>query len=119
MENLLDKSELMVGDWVLITDFPLMGMRKRMTIEHFVRSHCKFEPIKLTNEILEKNGFVNDGNDWFFGKIPNRLTVSYITAGFFGVSYHGEPDEYFTTFKYVHELQHILKVCKIKLDIEL
>lgn len=117
MSDMLNKENLMIGDWVRITDFPLIGMVKQITPEHFVRSHCKFEGIKLTNDVFEKNGFTEDGNSWHFGTVPNRLTVEYISSGFYGVSYHG--GDTFTTIQYVHELQRVMKVCKIKFDIKL
>ena len=117
MNDMLNKEDLMIGDWVSITDFPLRGMVKQITAEHFVRSHWKFEGLKLTNKVFEMNGFLEDGNSWHFGNTPNRLTVEYISSGFYGVSYHG--GDTFTTIQYVHELQHVMRICKIKFDIKL
>ena len=78
---------LMVGDWVYISDYPLRKEAKQVAPEHFVRSLLEFEPIPLTLKILKKNGFNNS------------------------------PFESNKKFQYVHELQHALKQCGIDKEI--
>ena len=68
------------------------------------------EPILLTHEILEKNGFcvmkkVNNGAEEY---------IAYITAGLM-FHYNRDNDYYFSntliSWKYVHTLQHALRLC--------
>lgn len=73
------------------------------------------EPIPLTPEILEKNGFVLEdySGDFMSGKwwtrddfvIPENMIDSVGRNNF--------------NYNYVHELQHALKLCRIEKTIEL
>ena len=54
-------NELMIGDWVYIKDYPMTAQPMQVKKEHFVRSLVEFEPIPLTKELLEKNGFECNG----------------------------------------------------------
>ena len=61
---MLGIDEIMVGDWLYITDHPMRKEAKQVKPEHLLRSLVTFEPIPLTTEILEKNGFeLDDSND--------------------------------------------------------
>ena len=51
----MDIENFMIGDWVMVRDFPMNPMPKRMKPEYYLRSLVKFEPIPLTEEILIKN----------------------------------------------------------------
>ena len=53
----LNKEDLMIGDWVMIKDYPMIAEARQMTPDHFVRSLCEFEGIPITREFLMKNGF--------------------------------------------------------------
>ena len=68
------------------------------------------EPIPLTPEILEKNGWTRDElcNEWFIHYGPNLFGKCPEVTIFDGVS-----------IKYVHELQHALRLCGIDKQIEL
>lgn len=74
----------------------------------------EIEPIGITSEILEKNGFerIDDEYDaWYLGRFELKVLEPHL----------GE-DEYEclnVIIKYVHELQHALKLYKIEKDIEL
>lgn len=66
-------------------------------------------PIPLTPEILEKNGWKNDGYDWY--KLPTKRAYLYITKdittlGEFlvcvGIDRHN-----LASINFVHQLQHI------------
>ena len=48
----------MVGDWAYIKEDPMKYELKQVKPEHFVRSLCWFKPVPITDDILEKNGFV-------------------------------------------------------------
>ena len=55
-------NELMIGDWVLFA-----GSKYQIRKEDFSRNY-DFEPIQLTSEILEKNGFKEQHGPYFGNK---------------------------------------------------
>ena len=66
-------------------------------------------PISLTPEILEKNGWKNDGYDWY--KLPTKraylyITKDIITLGEFLVCV-GLDRHNLASINFVHQLQHI------------
>ena len=79
---------------------------------------CYAQPIPLTAEILEKNGFTRFGTD-------------YILEGeHFGLDNPSNPNNYLDNYwlrisikavniEYVHELQHAMRLCGIEKEIEL
>lgn len=95
---------------------------------HYVRI-CEIEPILLTSEILEKMGFpfdeeeTNSGiqsvytNYTKFYKFPlgKGFYIEHDTVtGNFWIS-----DHCWIQFKYIHEFQHVLRMCGIKKEIKL
>lgn len=67
-------------------------------------------PIPLTPEILEKNGWKNDGYDWY--KLPTKraylyITKDIITLGEFLVCV-GLDRHNLASINFVHQLQHLL-----------
>ena len=110
--------ELMVGDWVQLTQSP----NKISKIENdrgFYTVWCGgvgtpedfVEPIPLTPEILEKSGFVNTLPWWMFEDFGVIFNEDGIRASVTGhLSLH---------IKYVHELQHALRLFGIDKEIEL
>lgn len=134
----IEKTDLMIGDWVMIKDYPMITQARQMTPDHFVRSLCEFEGIPITKEFLIKNGFEFFPMEYqIYGlytlktehcllKYSNKhgdITIfkarqggiddnGNCISGFYEIS-HGRFD-----IKYVHELQHILKLCKIELDLK-
>lgn len=114
-------ADLMIGDWVgrvfddkrIIEDYRQVdwirtgeiGMRYQK-----VWSIGCIEPIPLTPEILEKNGF------WVMENVNNGAEeyIAYATAGLM-FHYNRDNDYYFPntpiSWKYVHELQHALRLC--------
>ena len=76
----------------------------------------ELKPIPLTPEILEKNGFTKElenGSHYRFALIDGHIKISILYArGVF--EWLGPLD-----FKYVHELQHALRLCGIKKEIAL
>ena len=103
-------TDLMVGDWVFIKDYPIKALPKKVRPEHFVRSLVEFEPIPLTTEILEKNGFVRLGKQYNIWMCRGFGFSLKLVDGVFGYYEQGHP--YYPTFitKYVHELQHALRL---------
>lgn len=127
-------NELMIGDWVLFDHNPvrvaILGAAQDslgLTVGDnvFGQPYSMIEPIPLTAEILEKNGWEYSeytGDEMFTWpldddiEMPFRLVVDYngnkywITVGV---------GNYLTPINYVHELQHALRLCGIEKDITL
>ena len=113
-------NELMVGDWV-----ELYGTPTRWEIEDYAKWYKEmertdvhtFEPIPLTAEILEKNGW-----KWntFHTMIEFIVGTIHIGWGFYKdcISVSDHSDEGHCQISslrcvYVHELQHALRLCGI------
>ena len=131
--------DLMIGDWVY--DIILQGYTKvevltlsgiKGTIHDNVWHEKTFEPIPLTPEILEKNGF--EKLDFSHFQIGDRRLVLDADGRWDGpLSWHwvvtemdtnakGQPvvlDYYVATINYVHELQHCLKLVGIDKEIQI
>ena len=120
--------DLMVGDWVY--DTILKGNTKVETLSlsgikgDFHENVCDentFEPIPITPWILEKNGF-NDNGEGVYGD-DNSYFIPTYQSGFDTGTWetHIEPTEGIGDFsgklRYVHQLQHALRLCGIKHDI--
>ena len=118
-------NELMIGDWVCCTD-PTPFKIEAITIIDFpeyVTGNDGFDveiadlqPIPLTAEILEKNGFTKelyDGVHYRYGIVIDGIgfSVCYVRSVF---QWLGPLD-----FHYVHELQHALRLCGVEKEINL
>lgn len=117
---------LMVGDWVKFKGSDLYHQVKVVSNKSIKFDNQKWfakssvEPIPLTQEILEKNGFVNDRGIYcwrdenkqitYFSKENNRpyCTYSFVNIESGCIVVNELPIEY------VHELQHTLRLCGIK-----
>ena len=125
--------ELMIDDWVMYHNELLHNSYPTRVEdgEHidYIASNANFEPIPLTPEILEKNGFA--------------IKKKWAQMGNFGdsplIMWHFEDEPILRQFKheleihqndtgkvhihipceYVHQLQHALKLCGINKNIEL
>lgn len=121
-------NELMIGDWYLASkqystidgDYTLEFYPKKLTIDDLIFAkendwnNCDWdeftEPIQLTKEILEKNGF-----KLLKCKIEMQSDNSIIT--FYGnhldiiISEETEQIRFSKNIKYIHELQHALRLC--------
>lgn len=129
MENLNCKS-LMIGDYVVYTEFGKNEIDKietleprRVWLEHG-RTYVPIEfvePIPLTTEILKKNGFVKDEKDdnmyyWNWGVIDDCISYDKETSKVRIISVSGLT--FVKILQYVHELQHALRLCEIQKEIE-
>lgn len=118
-------NELMIGDWLKHYNGTPMQVTKITTV-HFAcakngGANCweynnKFEPIPLTTEILEKNGF-------YRGEIPTRDEIGHYyhrktapSSIFVSMSFDDGRD-FGNEIKHVHELQHTLRLCGINKEI--
>lgn len=116
-------NELMLGDWVLDTrtNNPL-----RVNPFMAMMEVPEWQPIPLTPEILEKNGFERDKNISLYNAytgINSRVTLhddfmSMNSRNMWHV--HVDSEDYCTIanceLTYLHELQHLLRICKIDFE---
>ena len=143
-------NELMIGDWVRklepgghtipvkvtgIIDEDNSVLFERRDGVHGVTDIKSFEPIPLTKEILEKNGFeLREGCttawDWLDGEksvhisgdhtCPIGQTVTiYTPGGCAGAAFSSHRTLSDHKIRGVHELQHALRLCGIEKEIEL
>lgn len=111
--------ELMVGDLVYIHEPECKGHRidaideldGQVGADGEVYDDCDIRPIPLTDEILEKNGFVKTWNgDW---QLKEYATI------IISKDYYVKVFERSIRIDYVHELQHALHVACVEKEIEL
>jgi hypothetical protein len=118
--------ELMVSDWVLDT-----RTNNPLRVNPFMAEMevPEWEPIPLTPEILEKNGLERDKNISLYNAytgINSRVTLhdDFMLMNSRNMWHvHVDSEDYSTIatceLTYVHELQHILRLCKIDKEIVL
>ena len=139
----MEAKELMIGDWVKLEDARIGNTNfvgpvvqiKSITGRHVLIPNSKglledvteehLLPIPFTYEILEKNGFKPLEEDSFVCKelsdiddyiIVVDLLVPYLSY----IEKHKTPkSRYSGEIKYVHQLQHILRLCGIDKKIKL
>lgn len=134
----MDTKDLMIGDWVYLCGVPC---RVKDIVDDGVINYEKdVAPIPLTKETLYKNGFKHDGFlektiiDMISGSATNSLVVLVSEDNRIILN---NADGYINSFNkwyihidtedmrrmctaeitYVHELQHLLKLCKIDKEI--
>ena len=127
---------LMIGDWILCSDNIQRQVRYLQVRPSVIGiggssyDEDEIQPIPLTPEILEKNGFVK------YNEVSDTPPYDQDEEGNMYYSYKGEhkfwgwwqPNNvYFIPvnamidleIKYVHELQHALRLCGINKEIEI
>lgn len=124
----MEIKDLMLYDWVQVPSE--LNRFKQIKSTFDMDEAVLYQPIPLTAEILEKNGFVDCHtiSEKFELRIhldkDNYQVVSY----YFGLtalsikteySYYLSPTIDRLKIKYVHELQHALKSCNIDKEIVL
>ena len=128
---------LMIGDWIL--DGHVYAQVTSITCDGIIETtHNEFsnielvEPIPLTPEILEKNGFKRDPLWHHCDKDLDNYSIS-VQLGYANrieyikITEKGKdnviPSErtklYLTHIKFVHQLQHALRLCGIEKEIVL
>ena len=119
-------TELMIGDWIQV---PPSGRRK-MKITQLCEDWGDIddiEPVPVSPEILEKNGFKDIGdNTWQLEEKPYWFWVDFYNHEY-GCEFDTSTYEYEDTERrlklygdlYVHQLQHAMKLCGIEKEIEL
>ena len=130
----MNATELQIGDWVMYNPNVFIEDEYETTKECYptkiengndidlAEKGC-YTPIPLTSEILELNG-------WEYGDWGNEYENDecYFTNETIGFDLHINDKEEFEirsvdavniTLKFVHELQHALRLCGIEKNIEL
>lgn len=121
--------DLMIGDWILYKSdslenaFPIQVTREMFNKELVVWKD-RFEPIPLTPEILKKNGILYEKQSYYYVvKDDKDLECTYYIQQILqedwaiGVDIGAYDCSVFARIKYVHELQHALKLCRIDKEI--
>ena len=107
--------EVMLGDIV-----SLSGNRIHVTLGVLNHWSNNIEPIPLTQEILEKNGFKKDfelkGCYWR-PDCRKYCIVKEIETWYFAFRHMGGGHICISECNYVHQLQHALKLCKFDKEI--
>ena len=150
----MEATKLMIGDWIKTSNNTnwsedLRGIVCRITNlgDNYIAAtdinnlkspygiSVNFEPIPLTKEILEKNGFkLREGCtsawDWHNGEtsihisgnhtcpVGQTLTI-YVPGGTVGAAFSSHLAISDLKIRGVHELQHAIKLCGIGKTIEL
>lgn len=115
-------NELMIGDWVFAYGHPRqveIVYNERIQANCIELSEDNFEPIPLTAEILEKNGWRSrmNGSGEFYLKKP-LIDAAIVTKTIMGFQMNHGPFSGLS-IHYVHELQNALRLCGIEKEIEL
>lgn len=126
-------NELMIGDWVMLTD-PINNGEKVQVKEIHGDGHITvdgaitkmFEPIPLTAEILEKNGFEYFSVNYWEMQVDNDYIELRPTEGNMAIwlDYVKDNDGIYANYilpypDNLHELQHALRLCNIEKEIEI
>ena len=134
---------LMIGDWVLYKDEPITVFeideyydRINTEPDGYNAIRCieasEIKPIPLTPEILEKNGFIGGeyksytGYVWYleekgFSKIWFIMSCEKSILCGEKIKTNGSIGDNFSipNIKFVHELQHALRICGIDKEIQI
>ena len=129
--------DIMIGDWVQLNGKPMQVSRIDLYSVNAKPAFCcgsphiwsynnKFEPIIITAEILDKNGFVSVGGEVYQWRNANYYIWYDIDKHILGIDQNDST--YFAenistvlriTIINIHELQHALKLCGIKKEIKI
>lgn len=114
-------TELMVGDLVICNHYQDKPFTKQFGVADFAKGEYEFcEPIPLTEEILTKNGWDFRDRQYAIECKEDERGIVELSRDKDGYYWSINWDEYqIIRIHYVHELQHILRLCGIEKEIEL
>ena len=125
----MDIKDLMVGDWVICNHYQNKPFTKQFGVADFAKGEHEFcEPIRLTEEILVKNGFRYTAN--VIGRHNckcyelEQKGVYHMTISIYKNEITCELDKVDAMYmnvvtNYVHQLQHLLRLTGVQKEIEL
>ena len=116
----MEITDLMVGDWVICNHYQDKPFTKQFGVADFAKGEYEFcEPIPLTEEILAKNGYKSTpGLDFYWLDDKKHCCIkNYDGKRLF--CYKQGINDIWLVVKYVHQLQHLLRLCGIEKKIEL
>lgn len=125
----MEVKDLMVGDWVSVSGTPMqvacIGTNKIAFEDQIGRIFSRYcadvEPIQMTSEILEKNGWMVESDSKTFKKkgaykvvqryltLPTEFYLGYIEDSLIEDKFHAE-----VYVRYLHVFQHALKLFDIE-----
>lgn len=119
---MISVKELQIGDWVLSTE--LYGQYRTAQVEDiessgrvWLKDGCEYttdtyiDPIPLTDEIFLENGIKYQfGNPWYQGSVKSGFDLLYTTDDMTIIDVK-------IPIRFVHELQHALRLLKIDKEI--
>ena len=121
MEQEYIKGDIVMYDNKIHTIMDALGVNnyELSCVEHPVHQ-LELSGVLLTPEILEKNGWKNDGYDWY--RLPTKRAYLYITKdittlGKFLVCV-GLDRHNLSSINFVHQLQHLLFGLNINSEME-
>jgi len=124
--------ELMIGDWIRIIHHhspkPVIRV-KQVELKDYndallqVYPSITYDPIPLTKEVLEYNGFELDYNKYYM-ELKNGPYTVFQLEPYYNYDNNGKPEFYGWSvlshfrmiLRYVHELQHLYKLMNTQLD---
>ena len=112
-------TELMIGDWVRVKghlDYDkVQEIARDESMQWYISFACsatlfrayEFEPVLLTPEILEKNGwkYTTYCHEYQYGKNTIQCRLPYMVGRINGIDIENFKCEY------VHQYQHLLRLC--------
>lgn len=125
------EQKFIIGD-IVMYDNKVMVIKEPRDGSHFDLScpkeglvYCfvgvdEIKPVRITPKILEKNGWKNDGYDWY--RLPTKRAYLYMTKDIttldeflvcVGIDRHN-----LNSINFVHQLQHILFALNINHEME-
>ena len=121
-------TELMIGDWVYNSH-----NRKNERVEEIgsglvmldyndLYEYDEIEPIPLTAEILERNGFKRSGTNYIMADDYYDIVVHEISDSIWDLQYTNcemPVGNQQMCVCHVHQLQHALRMCDEEIEIEL
>lgn len=135
------KATVMIGDWVQVPclidnvehydAFCKVKQLRDCDLDVIGFKELKYDeiiPITITPEILEKNGFVLKPDGWLWCEYAEIEDKNYIFIQFrkgceevrlVELNFVNNVQSKFERIKYVHELQHALRLCRIEKEIVL
>lgn len=111
----MEAKELMIGDWVNIKGCEIAQIRDLKDLLNVELGIFVASGVPLTEEILKANGFEDETADFWKLRVddkPHHYNFRLNKGGVFGGDgYNMNCNIYTITIKYVHQLQHALRLC--------